>query len=365
MMRQLLVPLGVVVLAALGFMAATPEPRRPDDPFAAVLDRSAMVRAERALLNARRDSLGGLSRAISRITTRQNAEARVRALPAGLGAYHLVVDADVPEVSRDSFTAKVRREFASLPAEPRVPVRVFVVWDTLRYGYYERAVVIPARDDQPCAVMVSVGTRRGRPAIPAAVDRIVGTCGFYARFGMPGAPIHEWLAETQGLSAISDEPPHTEVHPPRMRIAGRDVARAVPIASCLAGRDDPCGEVFFSANAWWGASGPFTELDAARGVFRASPGWANSMAFTNLARLREALGDERFGELWRSPLPGPMAYENLEGRHIATFVRGELLKDFQPHRPGPLHAGLPLALGIAIGAGFGVLAIRRTPRARS
>lgn len=364
-MRRLLIPLGIAVLTAIAFMAATPEPRQPDDPFAAVLDRSAVVGRERALMAARRDSLGGISRAIARITTRQLAEERVRALGAGVGGYHLAVDANVPEASRDSFTAKVRREFASLPAEPRVPVRVFVVWDSARFGWYERAVVVPTRDDRPCTVMVYVGTRRGLPALPIAVDRVVGTCGFYARFGMPGAPIREWLALTQGLSAISDEPPQVEVHPPRMPLRGRDVARAVPIASCLAGRDDPCAEVFFSTNAWMGATGPFTDLESARGVFRAYPGWANSMAFTNLARLRESLGDDRFGELWRSPLPSPMAYENLEGRHIAGFVRAELLKDFEPHRPGPLHAGLPLALGLAVGAGFAVLAIRRTPRARS
>lgn len=364
-MRRLMIPVGFVVLAVLGFMAATPEPRQPDDPFDAELNRSTSVRKARDLVSARRDSVGGLNRAISRITTRQRAAERLRELPAGLGAYHLVVDADVPAASRDSFTAKIRREFATLPAVPRVPLRVFVDYDSVRYGFYERSVVIPDAPDQPCVVIVPVGNRRGRPALPVAVDRIVGTCAFYARFGMPGEPMRDWLAKTQGLSAISDEAPRNPRHPPRMRIAGRDVARAVPIASCLAGRDDPCADVFFSANMWMGAGGPFTELESAQGVFRASPGWANSMAFTILARLRQTLGDERFGQLWRSPLSPPMAYENLEGRHMATFVRSELFKEFEPHRPGPLHAGLPLALGVAIGAGFGVLAIRTTRRARS
>lgn len=364
-MRRLLVPAGFVILAALGFMAATPEPRQPDDLFAAALDRSAAVRTERALVSARRDSLGGLNRAMSRISARQNADARVRALPADAGVYHLSVDADVPAASRDSFTAKIQREFASLPAEPLVPLRVFVVSDSVRYGFYERSIVIPNAPEQPCVVLVSLGTRAGRPILPAVVDRVVGTCAFFARFGMPGVPMREWLAQTQGYSAISDEPPRNPRHPPRMRIAGRNIARAVPMVSCLAGRDDPCADVFSSANIWMGAGGAFSELQSAQGVFRASPRWANSMAFTLLARLRQSLGDERFGELWRSPLSAPMAYENLEGRHIATFVRGELLREFEPHRPGPLHAGLPLALGVALGAGFGVLAVRTTRRARS
>lgn len=364
-MRRLLMPLGFVALAVLGFIVATPEPRKPDDPFAAVLDRDAIVRLQRETINARRDSLGGLSRAIARVTTRQSAEARVRALPAGLGAYYFSVDADVPAASRDSFAAKITREFASLPAEARVPVRVFVVWDSVRYGFYERAVVVPRTADQPCVVMVHVGTRSGRPALPLPTDRVVGTCGFFARFGSPGSQVRDWLVETQGLSAVSDEPPLRQRIPPRFRFAGRDIARAVPVAACLAGRDDPCADVFFSANAWYGATGAYSELESARGVFRAAPGWANGFSFTDLAQLRASLGDERFGELWRSPLSPDMAYENLEGRHIATFVRAELLKQVEPHRPGPLHAGLPIAFGVAIGAGFGLLAIRRTPRARS
>lgn len=364
-MRRLLMPAGFVTLAVVGFLAATPEPRQSDDPFAAALDRSSVVRAERALVSARRDSVGGLNRAISRIGARQLADARVRALPADAGAYHVSVDADVPAASRDSFTAKIRREFASLPAEPRVGLRVFVVSDSLRFRTYERSIVSPDAPDQPCVVLVNLGRRPGHPILPSAVDRIVGTCGFYARFGMPGAPMREWLAHTQGYSAISDEPPRNPRYPARVRVAGRDIARAVPMVSCLAGRDDPCADVFSSANIWMGAGGAFSELPSAQGVFHAFPGWANSMVFTLLAQLRHSLGDERFGELWRSPLPAAMAYENLEGRHIATFVRAQLLKEFEPHRPGPLHAGLPLALGVAVGAGFGLLAIRAAARRRS
>ncbi len=365
MIRRALVPLGFVALAIGGFIWATPERRGPEDAFASELDRSAAVRMERATLRARRDSLGGVSRAISRVLTRQLAERRARALPAGAGSYVLSVDPTVPAASRDSFTAKVRREFASLPASALVPIVVQVVLDTVRYASYQRAVVIPDVAGQPCVVIVSVGGREGRSQLPNPVDRIVGTCGFYARFGMPGAPLRDWMHQTQGLSALSDEPPRQPRYQARMRLAGRDIARAAPIAACLAGADDPCTDVFFSVNAWTGVRGPYAEVEGARGVFRAGPTWANAMAFTNLARLRVSLGDERFGQFWRSPLPPAMAYENLEGRHIATFVRSELLKEFEPHHPGPLHAGLPLALGVALAAGFGVLAIRRTPRDRS
>lgn len=365
MIRRLLVLLGFVALAVFGFMAATPKSEGPDDPFAAMMDRSDEVRRERATNRARRDSLGGVSRAIGRTISMDLAARRVGALPAGLGAYHVSVDANVPAVSRDSFTTKIRAEFASLPAQARVPLRVFVVFDSVRVDFYDRTVVIPDTPDRPCVVIVSVGigTRGGRPALPRPVDRVVGTCGFYARFGMPGAPMRDWLLETQGLSAISDEPASAPRFQPPIRLAGRQVAQASPIAACLAGADEPCTDAFFSGLGWFGMGGPYAEVS--RGVFRASPTWANAMAFTVLARLRLSLGDERFGQLWRSPLSPAMAYENLEGRHIATFVRAELLKEFAPHRPGPLHAGLPLVLGVALGAGFGVWAIRRTPRDRS
>lgn len=365
-MRRLLIPLGFAAATAIAFVAATPEPRGPDDPFSAVLDRSDVVALERRTLKARRDSVFSLSSAIHRAATRQVASVRVRALPRDLGSYHVSVDADVPAITRDSFASRLAEEFASLPAQARVPLRVFVTTDSTRWSFYERAVVTPTSADAPCVVMVRIGSRPNRAIVPVRTDRVVGTCAFYARFGMPGAPIADWLAKTQGLSAISDLPPsNPQRSEPRVRLTGREVARAAPIAACLAGQDEPCVDVFFSAIAWTGLSGPYADLPSAQGVFRASPVWANGRVFSHLANLRASLGDERFGQFWRSPLPPALAYENLEGRPIAEFVRGELLSEVEPYRPGPLHAGFPLALGVAIGAAFGVWAIRRTPRDRS
>ena len=61
--------------------------------------------------------------------------------------------------------------------------------------------MLPERPGDACVVVFRLPTAQRTSFTPAATQRLLGTCAFYAAFGQPGEGTQRWLAETRGVSA--------------------------------------------------------------------------------------------------------------------------------------------------------------------
>jgi hypothetical protein len=136
--------------------------------------------------------------------------------------------------------------------------------------------------------------------------------------------------------------------------------------ACAAGDTDACTNILVKRrHGWWFQRSDTLMRDATPGVIATHPFITLQTPGTYLALMRTELGDERFGEFWRSDAGPAEAYEAISGRSLGDFVYDDLMLYVEPHRPGPLHAGLPLGLGLAMGVAGAVLAVRLTRREQS
>lgn len=277
-----------------------------------------------------------------------------------------VKDPALSATVNEAFERRIRDELGPLADSLKYPVRVHLVHNDAPISAYRRIVVLPRAESEPCSLVLLIARPRGGDVLPLDQDRVIGTCGLYAAFGAPGAGMTKWLLDTRGRYAVADIAMPLQTSRGRHRLRGAEVASAPEVAACLAGSDSAC------VTAWedlrWldrANSRDAAWLEATQGTVRAYPFSALSNPGRNLGDLRGAMTDVRFRELWKSALDPAGAYEAVEGRSIALFMREQLLLELEPYRPGPLHADLPLALGVAIAALAATLAIRFTKRKRS
>lgn len=277
-----------------------------------------------------------------------------------------VKDPALSATVHEAFERRIRDELGSLGDSLKYPVRVHLAHDSAGRSSYMRLVVLPRDESEPCALVLLISRPRGRDVLPMAQDRVIGTCGLYAAFGAPGPGMTKWLLETRGRYAVTDIAMPLQISRGRQSLRGRDIASAPEVAACLAGSDSAC-VTSWEDQSWLerANSRDAVWLEATHGTVRAFPFSALNSPGRNLGDLRGAMTDVRFQELWKSALGPAGAYEAVEGRSIALFMRERLLLELEPHRPGPLHADLPLALGLAIAALAAALAIRFTKRQRS
>lgn len=317
------------------------------------------------------------------LASRVKAYELARALPPARGG--AVVSRHVAPIS-PAAAARVERilhaELATLaPQGPRHPIALIVIADSAAMGgNYKRHVVLPERDDQPCVIVFGTSPQNLRYPGTPATDRLLGTCGFYAAFGMPSKTMERWILETRLATAAYS-----------MRPAALDEAREavdpsyavtrgqLPIASCAAGRAagclillDPKPMSFDETNYFWRR--PSREVfDASRSLhpyaesFDAGTGY-QLRQWTQLGLLAElsiAMGPERFALLWRDERPIAEAYEALEGRPIAEWIRTHVATRVEPYQPGPGLPALPWTLALVVVSGSGWLGIRYARRVMS
>jgi hypothetical protein len=289
-----------------------------------------------------------------------------RALPATGRSYVFSAHAALPERTRTAFAAQLQRELAPLGDSLAHPVRVHLEHDSALIGGYRRIVVLPRDAGEPCTVVFLLSNARQRDVMPLTDDRLIGTCGFYATFGAPGPGMHRWLFDTRGVMAAADFEMPLRNPNARHRITSGDILIAPEAAACVAGNDAAC-VLAWEGGAWIRRAATRDSLftEKTRGTVRGFSYSARNVPGRNLGDLRGFMSDENFRELWRSTEPPVVAYERIEGQSIAHFARARLLMEIEPHRPGPLHANLPMTLGIALGAGAAALAIRFTKRQRT
>lgn len=351
-----------VLVAVMGFFALIPE-------FTTALDLEAYFRSQMSPELRRLDSLRGVKgdslRSLQGAYERLLALESVDALPASAARVTISAARGVPASSREAFAQLLRDELAPLGDSIRYPIRLHLLQDSLIKGGYVRIAVLPRRDGAPCSVVVLLAANAPRALEPTTPDRLVGPCGFYAAFGAPGRGMAEWLIATRGIHATTDRA-RPQALDARNRMRSGEVMRAPDIAACIAGNSAVCAESF--AGYEWTRRVMARDsllVAATAGTVRMNPYASAFVPGRNLSDLRDAMTDERFARWWRSEKDPVVAYEEIEGSSIGDFVRERLLLEIEPHRPGPLHADLPLALGIAIGAIAAALAIRLTKRQRS
>jgi len=358
-----------IALTIMGFIAAGISYLLIVPDFMTELERVAYWRssipeiaAEEVILEARKDTMRALHAARERLVALEVA----RSLPISARSYVFTADPALIPVTSEAFDQRARRELAAIGDSLEHPVRVHLVHDTSMIGGYRRIVVLPRDASEPCSVVVLLSDARLRDALPHSDDRLIGTCGFYAAFGTPGPGMKRWLLETRGVMAVADIEMPSRYNGPKHYLTSGEVVIAPEAAACVAGNDSAC------VRAWDGstwvrrmANQDSSFREATRGTVRSFSYSAQNVPGRNLGDLRGAMSDVNFRRLWRSTDEPAVAFKAIEGRSIASFVRERLLMEVEPHRPGPLHATLPFALGVAIAAGAATLAIRFTKRQRS
>lgn len=362
-MKRVVPVMVFLMVAVLGFFVLIPE-------FTSAFDLQAYFRArmspEMIRLDSIRDAKEDSLRLIEGAYERLLAIETVERLPATSARVTISAGANVPTATRAGFERTLRDELAPLGDSVRYPMRLHLVTDPLGKGGYVRIAVLPRTAGAPCSIVVLLPADAPREIQPQRGDRLSGPCGFYAAFGAPGRGMEEWLIATRGMHAATDRARPEERNATPQPMGPGDALVSPDAAGCLAGNDSLCTEAF--AGYQWArriAQRDSLLAQATSGTVRATA-WSSSwIPGRNFSDLRDAMGEERFAQLWRSDKDPIAAYEEIEGRSIGHFVRDRLLLDVLPHRPGPLHADLPLALGLAVGTIAAILAIRLTKRQRS
>jgi hypothetical protein len=301
--------------------------------------------------------------------------AAAEALPRARAPFTVTAERGIPAATVARIESQARAELSALGRPPVVPIVLRIVVDSVRTRVgYRRVVVAPTAATDPCVIVYRIGAVYvGRATGFSTTDRILGTCGFYALYGMPGTGMQAWLARTGARSAAS-------VH-----YAPEDVGRQGPLemdvammlmsptpAACVARRDVACRRVYDAVYD----DGPRGIGNWERDVVAESraanprtwtfyPWHATWVGGMQLAGVRDHLGDERFAPIWRSAAEPSEAYLNSEGRPLEAWVRENISRTIQPYFPGPMVRVIPLLLTLLLTGAFAWWGIRRTARAMS
>lgn len=301
----------------------------------------------------------------------QQADAVDRARRA-TGRELLQFDGVFAETTREMVRENIAGELTELGIEaPVTPVRVIVIPDSSARKYevrtsdlYTRFTVLP--EDPTTEICTVVLRLHDRPLKGGRIDfwddRRLGTCGFYAKYGMPGAGMRAWLRDlAPSHAALALVPPRyrgLEVEPTanaaRVRWAAlRREGRGLTDRgkACLAGRPQGCQMM---ADSPYVSLNRFSNWPRRPNVGRASlnsgtPDGEVPILKTLLARVEARLGRERFLELWRSEAPVPETWQQVLGESPAATVRSEVALSYPTYRAnGPIRrAGIGWPLLIA------------------
>ena len=318
---------GTAAVALLLFFALVPGARK--DWFVTAFEEPALGAALRTYIMSA-DTLRTLNAALAVADSRDRAHAMAgqRATTGLL----MRADEDVSAQDLAQVRAVAREELDALGVhEPAYPVAVVIMRDEQVVSRrYMRAVVLPAEAGAPCTVVLRLAARFPTFAGFGDSDRLLGTCGFFAVHGAPGAGMSEWLRETRmNTAAFLLRPPSHGDGVIRNPLDANAAGQEPSIAACRAGRLDGCARLFTADDAPTENSA-FRRLDASlagpppRDVQTGTPtsfgSGRSSVSQGLLASLAGSLGPERFRAIWASDAAPAEAYAALEGRPIETWV---------------------------------------------
>lgn len=283
----------------------------------------------------------------------------------------VIAEPALPASVRAGAEASARAELQALNGGTSAyPVAVVVILDSLvQFGStYRRAIVLPRAEGEPCTVVVRVSRRvqvwNRRPA----GENVLGTCGFYAAYGAPGAGMDEWLRATGMRTATyARRPANWRV--PEGKIAAPNARYWPGLASCRAGREASCAAMFDGLSDLGGSFDQARRLALRTDVTVQPPitGWSpvDGLSGGLLERLAAAMGRERFGTLWRDARAPAAAHESITGRPLSEWVGESVAEAMEPYRPGPAVPALPLTGTLVLAVGAGMWAVRGSRRRMS
>ena len=183
-----------------------------------------------------------------------------------------------------------------------------------------------ATDGAHCVTLVRL--RGVSPAHVEALRRqsLVGVCGFFAAFGMPGPGVRAWLAAT-GYRAARRSDWHVA------RATAVDAARVYGLGDagsrCLTSQPGACVEALGAADAAprpdlrtlrfydWAIGGTLPSTASALGAPAGALGDFEPEVLVSAVR---ELGADRFGKFWRSPGSPAAAFQSAFGTSLDSWT---------------------------------------------
>lgn len=292
------------------------------------------------------------------------ARARSAATRGGAGL-SVIAGPGIGAELRESAAAAARRELAALPGMGAAhAVTLILAIDTLapHSMMYRRAVVLPAQPGEACTVILRFRSERARWPNGRPGERVLGTCGFFAAYGMPGEGMAKWLRASGmrtaqfavALGGFVDED----------RIDARNARTWPALAACRAGALDSCEAIFdgrTTTDAWvfrgvWDENGP-EESDVSVGAQFWGSLPADRLTRGVLAELARELGPERFALLWRDVRGPHAALEGMTGRSPAQWMADVVAEEVEPYKRGPAVPPVPFAATVLVIGGMGAWSV--------
>lgn len=294
---------------------------------------------------------------------------------------------DVPEELEQAMSAQLIEAVATRPSNAP-PIRLgLMLLDHNQGGHPDLDEVDPFRSDE-----VYVGTHDGTPYCALAnirndVDsshdwlertsqdanralRVLGVCGFYATYGVPGAHVAEWLARGGYHYAdfvFVDRFPRMGFTGIRGAFGRNDRGVSLRLQSCAAGVDEACERLFLDPeerfNRAWAS--PVTTPQPPRAAFaERGSAWLD---IALLGWLEKEFGAEAVGRFWRSEEPVKEAFEGAFPVSLAEWMRDMTVRTTGTvSRPTPKAANaFGALLFVVLGVGASVFFARRSQHRRA
>jgi hypothetical protein len=288
----------------------------------------------------------------------------------------------------DSVRQRVERQVPDGVAKsrlggPGVPVVVWVIPDTAlvvtrggaqgtRTSLGPVAVTPEWFDGRRCLVIYVFNRWTRGPAMNPPFERSgpAAICGFYAQYGFPGPGTQAWLDATRYdyASSGSTEPPPPRELAARFRrersaMHALSALEYAPDGGVLTVRCTARGDASCDALALRPRNDQLADLLPAGFVSRRSDSdlyLPTRVPRSLLARIEQALGAERFAQLWSAQEPFPQAFERIAGRSLGSFVADQMrlpeeaaARWHQPWIPLPTALGAIAVIGAALGLAMG------------
>lgn len=364
-----------------------------------------------------RESLAGqhVARAWERLRLAQLLDSLRRTVPApSAGASSRVIFArNLPPEATRALGVLLAIVAPARPTTPRVPVDLVFLVDTApgpsaagRFGFgsaMRADYVLPGDSVRRCVVIARVRVMRtpdGRSArgsysallSPGVRSRLLGPCGFYEWFGMPGPTVSAWLGARGWDLALASS--WKSAYPawtpreywysssflvpwsPNMRLR---MATTTAGYSCATGTVRVCDSLVASAPrarprefreaALWDGSvvSPAWSLDVDRQpwVWNWNSTQLGPRETTLLAEVARALGPDRFASFWATGRPLREAFREATGMGVGEWTADWAQRAYGRPEKGPAIPVVSLLVAVALSAVSLGYALTRAARRQS
>ena len=207
-------------------------------------------------------------------------------------------------------------------------------------------LVLVARHESDGVLDSPVATRT------ANTPPLLGPCRWWARYGVPGPQIAEWLRNRGGYyfgtqAALAD----AQAAPVRASTyfaRGTQYSGLSPFAlACVRGRTDACTGTFVNPLVLDGRTAAMLDAQQSAAIFRAPRWWLADYPgaeATMLSQLEDQFGAQRFARFWTSAQPVASAFHDAFGTSVGEWVHTWATTRFADVRNEQRRAGLTLLL---------------------